>query len=247
MKALRTPETGCPWDLEQDFTTILPHTLEEAYEVADAIEQNDMAALKDELGDLLFQVIYHSQMAEEKGEFTFDDVVVAVTNKMISRHPHVFGDATANSADDVNEIWEQQKDKEKGHKKTNDTSALSGIARALPALLQAQKLQKKAAKAGFEWRTPEAAFDKYCEELEEFRQAEQSGTKPQQEDELGDILFCLVNYARMCGINAEEAMRKANNKFIKRFNGMEKECCDRDIAFNTLSDEEMLACWKRQK
>ncbi|MCI5059454.1 MAG: nucleoside triphosphate pyrophosphohydrolase [Alphaproteobacteria bacterium] len=242
MAALRDPETGCPWDLEQTFETILPYTLEEAYEVADAIERRDMAELKEELGDLLLQVVYHSQMAAEQDLFTFDEVADFVADKMISRHPHVFGDTDANSAEDVNTIWDQQKDKEKSQK-----GALSGVARALPALLLSQKLQKKAAKTGFEWPDTAQAFDKCVEEIHEFKEAEKNGTHQEREEEFGDLLFCLTNYARMQGVNAEEALRKANNKFVKRFEGMEKDCAANGQNLSDLTLDEMLKCWERQK
>lgn len=244
MECLRDPDQGCPWDKEQDFKSIVKYTIEEAYEVADAIEQNDMASLKDELGDLLLQVIYHTQMASEDELFSFDDVAKAVADKMISRHPHVFGDVDAQNASDVNEIWEQQKDKE--NTKNNGTSggALDNVTKGLPALLRAQKLQKKAAKVGFEWANADDAFAKVSEEIEEFKAAK---TPEDKEEEFGDILIALANYGRMNGINAEEALRKANNKFQNRFQGMEAQCENKGKDFTTLTLDEMLECWKRQK
>lgn len=239
MECLRDRENGCPWDLEQDFKSILPYTIEEAYEVADAIEQNDMASLKDELGDLLLQVIYHTQMASEDTLFDFDAVAQAVADKMISRHPHVFGDVNAENAADVNIIWEQQKDKEAGQ-----SGALDNVTRGLPALLRAQKLQKKAAKVGFEWENTEQAFAKFEEELGEFHDAK---TPEDKEEEFGDMLIALANCGRMQGINAEEALRKANNKFLKRFQGMEAECAQNKTNLSALTFEEKLECWKRQK
>lgn len=239
MECLRDPEKGCPWDKEQDFKSILPYTIEEAYEVADAIEQGDMDALKDELGDLLLQVIYHTQMASEGAIFNFDEVASAVADKMISRHPHVFGEESAESAADVNEIWEAQKAKENGA-----GGALDNVTKGLPALLRAQKLQKKAAKTGFEWRDSSGALDKVEEEIIEFKNASEHIDK---EEEFGDLLFALVNYGRMEGHNAEEALRKANNKFLKRFQGMEHECTTAGKDFPSLTLDEMLECWKRQK
>jgi MazG family protein len=239
MECLRDPENGCPWDKEQDFKSILPYTIEEAYEVADAIEQNDMNALKDELGDLLLQVIYHTQMAKEDNLFNFDEVAQAVADKMISRHPHVFGDQNANNASDVNVIWEQQKDKE-----SRTGGALDNVTKGLPALLRAQKLQKKAAKTGFEWKNSDDAFAKVEEEIIEFKNATKETEK---EEEFGDLLIALANYARMEDINAEEALRKANNKFEKRFKAMETECAQKGTTLSAFTLDEMLECWKRQK
>lgn len=235
MARLRDSKSGCPWDLEQTYQTIVPYTIEEAYEVADAIENGSMDDFKDELGDLLLQVIYQTQMASEDGEFTFDEVANAVADKMISRHPHVFGDAQAQNAQDVNEIWEAQKDKEKSHK-----GALDGVTKGLPALLRAQKLQKKAAKVGFEWRSSNDAFLKVQEEIKEFKEASNEADK---EEEFGDLLLALVNFGRMQGVNAEEALRKANNKFVKRFEGMERDNPD----FKELSLDEMIEAWEKQK
>lgn len=243
MACLRDPERGCPWDKEQDFKSIVKYTIEEAYEVADAIEGGDMDALKEELGDLLLQVIYYTQMATEDALFHFDDVAKSVADKMISRHPHVFGDKdsapNAKSADDVTAIWEAQKDKEK-----TGSGALDGVTKGLPALLRAHKLQKKAAKVGYEWPNAEGAFEKLEEEIQEFKDASDPTHK---EEEFGDLLFCLVNYGRMQGINAEEALRKANKKFITRFEGMEADCAKEGIEFSALSLQEMLKLWEKQK
>jgi MazG family protein len=245
MEELRTPETGCPWDLEQSFETILPYTLEEAYEVADAIDRGSMEDLREELGDLLLQSVYHAQMASEAGHFTMHDVTHDVTAKMISRHPHVFGDKTANNAQDVNVIWEVQKSKEKPNKA--DPSALDGITRALPSLLKAQKLQKKAAKVGFEWNSPVDVLDKLEEEIAEMRAAIKSGDKDNQEEELGDIMFLLANYARMLGIHAEEAVRKCNVKFERRFRGLEKEIIGQGTTMIDASLEQKIEAWNNQK
>lgn len=239
MACLRDPEKGCPWDKEQDFKSIVKYTIEEAYEVADAIENEDMAELKEELGDLLLQIIYYTQMAAEDGIFNFDEVADAVADKMISRHPHVFGDSDAETADDVMDIWEQQKDIEKAK-----TGALDGVAKGLPALLRAQKLQKKAAKTGYEWPDSNGAFTKLEEEINEFKNARTTADK---EEEFGDLLFCLVNYGRMEGLNAEEALRKANKKFVNRFAGMEKDAAADGIGFKDLSLEQMLSYWQKQK
>jgi len=236
MERLRDPGTGCPWDCEQTNESILPYTLEEAYEVADAIENGTVNDLKEELGDLLFQIMFYTQMASEKGDFTFDDVADAIAEKMISRHPHVFtDDISVDNAGEVHTIWDAQKDKEK-----QSSGALDGVTRALPALLRAQKLQKKAAKVGFEWRNAGDAFAKVEEEIIEFHEAKDQADK---EEEFGDLLFALVNYGRMQGLDAEEALRKANNKFIKRFEGMERD----NSNFSDLSLENMIDAWKAQK
>ncbi|MCK5384509.1 MAG: nucleoside triphosphate pyrophosphohydrolase [Alphaproteobacteria bacterium] len=245
MKDLRTPETGCPWDLEQTFKTILPYTLEEAYEVADAIDRGSMEDLREELGDLLLQSVYHAQMASEGGYFNLHDVIHDVTAKMISRHPHVFGDKTASSAQDVDAIWEVQKNKEKTKEK--ELSALDGITRALPALLKAQKLQKKAAKVGFEWNSPVDVLDKLEEEIAEMRVAIENGDKENQEEELGDIIFLLANYARMLGFHAEEALRKCNVKFERRFRGLEKDIREQGAALEEISLEQKIEAWNNQK
>lgn len=239
MACLRDPDHGCPWDKEQDFKSILPYTIEEAYEVADAIENGTTDDLKEELGDLLLQVIYHAQMASENSSFTFDEIAEAVADKMIERHPHVFGTQNAESAADVNVIWDQQKEKEKSSK-----GVLDSVTKGLPALLRSQKLQKKAAKVGFEWQNSDDAFKKVEEEIIEFKNAH---TPDEKEEEFGDLLIALTNYARMEGINAEEALRKANNKFQKRFEGMEADCAAQGRNFKDLTLEEMLDCWKKQK
>lgn len=243
MRALRDPQSGCPWDLEQNFKTIAPYTLEEAYEVADAIDRNDMKSLREELGDLLLQPIYHAQMASEDGAFDIHDVIHDITAKMIARHPHVFGDEKAASAADVNKIWDQKKAQEKVTK-----SAIDGITLALPALLKAQKLQSKAAKVGFEWKDVSRVLDKLEEEIKELREALDKKTKDDQTEELGDILFVLVNYGRMLGINAEEALRQCNSKFEKRFRGLESDLLNQGLqSLKDASLEQMEASWNQQK
>ena len=239
MASLRDPNGGCPWDLEQDFKSIAPYTIEEAYEVTDAIERGHMEDLKEELGDLLLQSVFHAQMAAEEGLFTFEDVVTAVSDKMISRHPHVFGDKSAADAGAVMDIWEAQKDKEKKLQ-----GAVSGVTKGLPALLRAAKLQKKAAKTGFEWADLQGCFAKFEEELAELKEAQ---TPEEIEDELGDVLFCLANYGRMQGINPEEALRKTNEKFIRRFEGMERDLGAEGKSLSDLSLNQMLELWRQQK
>ncbi len=243
MATLRDPDGGCPWDLEQDFSTIAPHTIEEAYEVADAIERGNMDDLKDELGDLLLQVVFHAQIAQEKCLFDFSDVAQHITDKMIHRHPHVFGDQKAATGDDVlHGIWEQQKDKEK--KRQTSESVLDDVTRALPAMMRAQKLQKRAARIGFEWPNIDAAWTKLDEELDELREAVASSNQAHIHDELGDVLSCVINLGRMLGVDCEASMRDCNSKFERRFKALEKEIkkLDKDI-----SVEEMIQIWKDQK
>jgi MazG family protein len=221
MRRLRDPQTGCPWDIEQTFHSIAPYTVEEAYEVADAIERNDMKELAEELGDLLFQVVFHSQMAEEQGLFRFDDIVTAISEKLIRRHPHVFGGATIASADEQTRAWEEHKALER-LQKGDQHSVLDGIAKTLPGLTRATKLQKRAAKVGFDWNTIEPIFDKLAEEADELRaELAQNAAWERVEDELGDMLFTLVNLARHVQIDPELAIRRANAKFEARFKHME--------------------------
>jgi nucleoside triphosphate diphosphatase len=217
MAALRTPVTGCPWDLEQSFASIAPYTLEEAYEVADAIARNDMAELKAELGDLLLQVVYHSRMAEEIGAFHLADVVAGITAKMIRRHPHVFGDGEVADAQAQTHAWESIKAAER-----NAASALEGIATALPALQRAQKLQARAARVGFDWPSIDGVLAKIREETEEVA-AELAGPHDRREDEIGDLLFAVVNLARHAAVDADAALRRANAKFERRFRAVEAD------------------------
>lgn len=244
MAALRNPDGGCPWDLQQNFKSIAPYTIEEAYEVADAIEREDMNDLREELGDLLLQPIYHAQMANESGLFDINDVIKGITEKMISRHPHVFGDHAAQSPEDVDTIWDERK---KAEKPQHTNSALDGVTKALPALLRAEKLQKKAAKVGFEWPGPEQVLNKLEEELAEMREALATGTLEQKTDELGDLLFVLANLARMLGINPETALRECNDKFERRFRGLEKDLKLKSIELKDASLEQMEQEWRNQK
>jgi len=214
MKRLRDPERGCEWDLAQNFASIAPYTIEEAYEVADAIERGDMADLKDELGDLLFQVVFHARMAEEAGLFDFADVANAISHKMEARHPHIF--AAAGGTMDENR-WEDLKESERAAKGV--ASALHGVARALPALMRAQKLQKRAARTGFDWPDPSGSEAKVVEEIEELKAANSDDARM---EEAGDLLFAAVNFVRAYGISAEDALRAANAKFERRFRAMEE-------------------------
>ncbi len=225
MARLRDPDGGCPWDVEQDFASIAPYTIEEAYEVADAIEQGDMPSLKGELGDLLLQVVFHAQMAAEAGHFDYADVVQAVSEKMVERHPHVFGDASIKDADAQTRAWEDQKSAERALKakaEGREPSVLDDVARGLPALMRAEKLQKRAARVGFDWPSAAPVFDKMSEELGELTEVINAGSDPDRiEDELGDVLFTCVNLARKLGTDPEVALRRTIAKFERRFRVVE--------------------------
>jgi len=221
MAQLRDPVSGCPWDLEQDFHSIAPYTLEESYEVVDAIERNDRDGLRDELGDLLFQVVYHAQMADEAGWFDFSDVVSSICDKMVRRHPHVFGDEVVADAGAQTRAWQQHKARERGPA----ASALDGVPMALPALTRADKLQKKASHVGFDWPGFHGVAEKVEEELEELREEiERAAGADALLDEAGDLLFAAVNLVRHAGIDPESALRKANAKFTRRFHQIERQC-----------------------
>lgn len=249
MAKLRDPQTGCPWDLEQDFSTIAPYTIEEAYEVADAIERESLTDLRDELGDLLLQVVFHSQMAQEQGAFEFSDVVESIVSKMMSRHPHVFGDAVVEDADEQTLLWEQLKQRERESKGETDRSALAGISKGLPEWQRAIKLQKRAARTGFEWPHPQPVMDKLREEIEEV--ALELNASPQNpdaiQDEIGDVLFVAVNLARHAGVDPGVALRGANRKFERRFRLMEHMAAEDGVAFDTLTLERMELLWQRAK
>lgn len=249
MARLRDPEAGCPWDLEQGFATIAPYTIEEAYEVADAIERGDMGELRDELGDLLFQVMFHSRMAEEAGAFALADVVAAINDKMIRRHPHVFGEKDVRSAHEQTVAWEVMKAAERARKAAPEgpASALDGVARALPALLRAEKLQKRAARTGFDWTETPPIFDKLEEEVAEVKAAIAGGDPAEIEDEVGDLLFVAANLARRLEIDPEQALRKANAKFERRFRAMEAAAAAEGVDFASLSLDEQEAYWQRVK
>jgi MazG family protein len=244
MAALRAPGSGCPWDLEQNFRTIAPYTLEEAYEVAEAIEAGDRAALCEELGDLLLQVVYHARMAEEEGTFAFPDVVEAITTKMVRRHPHVFGDDEARSAGVAKGFWEEMKAKEG---KAPRQSALDGVPAALPALSRAIKLQQKAARVGFDWPDAGPVLAKIAEEVEELRDSAAAGDKAAIEEEFGDLLFALANLARHMGFDPEAAARAANTKFGRRFKAIEAELKARGKRAEDSTLAEMDAIWDEVK
>jgi nucleoside triphosphate diphosphatase len=226
MAALRHPETGCAWDIEQTFATIAPYTIEEAYEVDDAIAEGDMEHLKEELGDLLLQVAFHSRMAEEEGHFNFEDVAGTIADKMIKRHPHVFGDESVRNASEQTVAWEDQKAQERAEKAASEekpVSVLDGVASNLPALLRSVKLQKRAARIGFDWPDILPVLDKIQEELAELKhEISNAGSKARVNEEYGDLMFVFANLARHLKLDPEESLRDANRKFIRRFTAVER-------------------------
>lgn len=250
MARLRDPATGCPWDVKQDFATIAPYTIEEAYEVADAIAEGDPAALKDELGDLLFQVVFHAQMASEAGMFDFADVAAACADKMERRHPHVFAGGTLADEQAVNLAWEERKASERAAKAAaagREPSALDGIAGGLPALSRALKLQKRAARVGFDWAEAAPILDKLEEEIGELRRELASGETGRITDELGDVLFVIVNLGRHLGVDPETALRGTNAKFEHRFRYIEQQLAAGGKRPEQASLDEMEALWQAAK
>lgn len=246
MRRLRDPDTGCPWDIAQDFKTIAPYTIEEAYEVADAIERESWGELKGELGDLLFQSVFHAQMAQEKGLFSFDDVADTMSDKMVARHPHVFGDETRDkSAEQQVKDWETVKAAERAGKAQQ--GALEGVALGLPALLRAVKLQKRAARVGFDWPDISQVVDKIVEEAGELSEARDTLGQQEIEEEFGDLLFVMANLARHLNIEPESALRQANIKFERRFAGVEAKLADLGKRPEQSSLEEMDALWDAVK
>jgi ATP diphosphatase len=245
MARLRHPTTGCPWDQVQDFATIAPYTIEEAYEVADAAQRRDMPALLDELGDLLFQVVYHARMAEEAGAFTFTDVAAAISAKMVRRHPHVFGDEASREAGAHTEAWETQKANER--RARAQEGVLAGVPDPLPALTRAEKLTKRAARVGFDWPNAELVLEKLAEETAELRAELANADADRLEDELGDMLFVLANLARKLGLDPEAALRRANAKFTMRFNAVECLLAAQGTAPAETSLEKMEQAWQHVK
>ena len=246
MRRLRHPEKGCPWDIEQDFATIAPYTIEEAYEVADAIEREAWDELRSELGDLLFQSVFHAQMAEEAGHFTFNDVAKAISDKMVSRHPHVFGtEGNDFSADTQVDRWEEVKAAERAAK--SETRVLDGVAVGLPALLRAVKLQKRAARVGFDWPSTDQVIDKIIEESRELVEARDTLTQDEVEEEMGDLLFVVANLARHLNVDPEAALRRTNAKFIRRFNAVEDALIAKGSSPEQSNLEEMDALWDAAK
>ncbi|MGA3303829.1 MAG: nucleoside triphosphate pyrophosphohydrolase [Methylovirgula sp.] len=255
MAALRTPVTGCPWDLEQNFASIAPYTIEEAYEVADAIARGDLLDLKDELGDLLLQVVFHARMAEEQSAFDFSDVVAAITDKLIRRHPHVFGTDDLSSADAVTVRWAEIKAKEKaarqaargGQAAAERTGLLADVPLALPGLTRALKLQDKASTVGFDWHDPRAVLAKLREEADEIEAALDAGDSADARAEIGDLLFAVANLARHLGADPEAAIRGTNAKFERRFAFIESELARRGVALKDAGLDEMDALWNLAK
>ncbi len=249
MARLRDPVSGCPWDREQTFDSIAPHTIEEAYEVADAIARGDMDDLKDELGDLLFQIVFYAQLAKEQGRFDFQAVADAISGKMLRRHPHVFGDQTVANVEQQNAAWERHKAQERSLKSpAGPAGQLQGVALGLPGLLRAEKLQKRAAKVGFDWPQVDAVFDKVGEELGEVAQELTRNAGPQRlREEIGDLLFSCVNLARHLGVDAEGALRDANGKFERRFQALEEILGQHGKAPADASLQEMDVIWQQIK
>jgi ATP diphosphatase len=258
MAALRNPQTGCPWDIEQNFATIAPYTIEEAYEVSDAIARGDLVDLRDELGDLLLQVVYHARMAEEADEFRFEDVVQAITEKMIRRHPHVFGDEKARSAGMAKGMWEKIKAEEKAARRAtrlahgldpedHGKGYLDSIPVALPALTRALKLQEKAARVDFDWSEAAPILDKIEEEIGELRAALRDGAQDKVKDEFGDLLFALVNIGRHLKLDSEAALAGTNDKFRTRFHYIERALAQAGRTLEDASLEEMEILWQQAK
>ena len=252
MAALRTPGTGCPWDLEQSFATIAPYTIEEAYEVADAIVRGDLDDLRDELGDLLLQVVFHARMAQEQGAFDFGDVVQALTEKLVRRHPHVFGDARGLTPKAVEGLWERIKAQERAQKPPGRASegaagALAGVPVGLPALTRALKLQAKAGKVGFDWNDPLAVLAKIREEADEIEAELAAGSRAAAGAELGDLLFAVVNLARHLDVDPEATLRATNRKFEQRFAAIERSLAARGKTPQGATLEEMEALWNAAK
>jgi MazG family protein len=246
MARLRAPG-GCPWDREQTFDTIKPYLLEETYEVLDAIDARDWRELPGELGDLLLQAVFFSQMAAEQNLFQIGDALDAINEKLVRRHPHVFGEETAQNAGDVRRIWGEVKAEEKRRKGENTAGLLDSVPRSLPALVEAQQLTSRAAHAGFDWDNPDQVLEKLHEELAEFDAARRSASQKELEDELGDMLFVLVNLARFVKVDPEQALRKTNAKFRRRFGYIERKLADRGKSPETSSLAEMDALWEESK
>jgi MazG family protein len=247
MARLRDPEGGCPWDREQDFATIAPYTLEEAYEVADAIAREDLDALRDELGDLLFQVVFHARMAEEAGAFDFGDVAEAITDKLVRRHPHVFGSAEERARGAAPGAWERIKAEERTARADGEEGALAGVALALPALKRAEKLGRRAARVGFDWPEADGPREKIDEELAELDEARAGGDRERIAEELGDLLFAVVNLARHLEVDAEDALARANRKFERRFARMEQAARADGHRLADLPLDTLEAYWQRSK
>jgi MazG family protein len=246
MARLRAPG-GCPWDREQTFDTIKPYTLEETYEVLDAIDRREWSELAEELGDFLLQAVFYAQIAAEEKHFTIEDTLDAINQKLVRRHPHVFGEESAQTAGDVKRIWAEVKAGEKKDKGREEQSLLGGVPRALPALVEAQQITSRAAGVGFDWEKPEQVIDKLHEELAEFDEARRNTSQAELENELGDLLFVLVNLARFVKVDPEQALRKTNTKFRERFGYIERKLAERGRKPADSNIEEMEALWQEAK
>ncbi len=244
MERLRAPG-GCPWDREQTHLSIKPYVLEEAFEVAEAIEDNDLEELKIELGDLLLQIVFHAEMAREAGQFTIEDVVRGIVDKMVRRHPHVFADAKVKDSDEVLSNWARIKQEERKHKQ--DNSIVSGVPRAMPALLRAHRLGEKASRVGFDWQRPTEVLTKVREEIDELQAAIQGGVHGEIEAELGDVLFALTSFGRHLNVQSEDALQRASDRFIQRFKHIERRLEEQSLDIHGASLEQMEALWQEAK
>lgn len=243
MRRLRSPEDGCPWDLKQTRETLKPYLVEETYEVLEAIDGKDPLEIREELGDLLFQIVFHARLGEERGQFDMEDIIVSIRDKMIRRHPHIFGDVTVSGADEVSENWDALKKKEGKQRE----SLLDGVPASLPALLRAYRLQQRAARVGFDWKRIEDALEKFDDEYGEFRAAVESGDPDAVLDELGDVLFMLVNLSRTVRTNPEEALRGGIEKFSRRFRFIEQAAAEAGRTLDEMTLKEMDALWEEAK
>jgi len=249
MSRLRHPEDGCAWDVKQDFSSLIPYLIEEAYEVVDAIERNDLDDLRAELGDLLLQVVFHSQIAQERGLFNFEQVSEGICDKLVRRHPHVFSDAVFNTDEERHQAWEQEKalERQKKNKSAEPDSVLSGVARNLPALIECEKIQDRAANYGFDWPDVSPVFDKVMEELDEVKEAWQSGDQAHIQEEIGDLLLVAVNLARHLNVNAEVALKESTKKFSRRFQHIEQQVKATERNLKDCELAELDAFWNEAK
>lgn len=247
MQQLRDPQTGCSWDKKQDFSSLIPYTLEEAYEVVDAIEHDDMQDLKSELGDLLFQVVFHAQLAAEQGLFDFEQVAAGITDKLVRRHPHVFADVVYANEAEQHQAWEGFKAVEREAKEAENHTILSGVAKNLPALVQCKKIQDRAANHGFDWVEVEPVYEKILEELDEVKEAWESGDKEHIEEEIGDLLLVAVNLARHMQVDPEQALKKSTRKFTRRFEYIENKVLQSGREVNKCELEELDSLWNEAK
>jgi len=252
MRALRDPEKGCPWDLKQDFQSLIPYTIEEAYEVADAIERSNLDDIKSELGDLLFQIIFYSQLANEQQSFDFNDVAQSISDKLTRRHPHVFAGVKIKNAEEQTKEWErlkQQERKTKAEENSFSLSHLDDVSRTLPSLMRAEKLQKRAAREGFDWPNIKGVIAKVYEELEELQHEWEAEEQEHEklEDEIGDLFFSCINLSRHAGVDAEQSLRKANLKFERRFRQVEKIANNKNLQISEMTTDELELLWKEVK